>query len=441
MKSLILFILLFAGITYSQVNPFPIRTFWKDSSGVNVSKNNKRVVITDGLIKHNLYLYDKQGTLSSEMYIDTAAHNNTFLGLGAGRNTTTGSRNNFYGYAAGYSNTTGASNNFYGHYSGYSNTSGIYNNFYGRSAGHSNTTGSYNNFYGYQAGYSNTTGLYNNYFGYQSGYSTTTGTGNNFYGYAAGYSNTTGAYNNFYGYNSGRSNTTGASNNFYGHYSGNSNTSGSYNNFYGYSSGRSNTTGSYNNFYGYNSGRFTSDDTTENDSTNYSVYIGAETKSGAIHTSTNTNEIVIGYNAIGGGSNSVTLGNTDITKTILRGNVGIGTTTPNAKLEIAGSPITIIDSLYSHNEASKIDSATIISIATGKAGWGEVMIGDNEEWAHFRFSSSGAVTLITNTTNVSTTPFNPNTLNIYDAGSGVAIQNYLSAAQKRVAVNIKYFTP
>ena len=34
-----------------------------------------------------------------------------------------------------------------------------------------------------------------------------------------------------------------------------------------------------------------------------------------------TNQIVIGYDATGAGSNTATLGNTSITKTILRGNV------------------------------------------------------------------------------------------------------------------------
>ena len=49
------------------------------------------------------------------------------------------------------------------------------------------------------------------------------------------------------------------------------------------------------------------------------------------------NEIVIGYNAIGVGSNSVVLGNDSITKTILKGNVGIGTTTPAEKLDVNGN--------------------------------------------------------------------------------------------------------
>ena len=38
----------------------------------------------------------------------------------------------------------------------------------------------------------------------------------------------------------------------------------------------------------------------------------------------------------GNGSNSVTLGNTSILKTILQGNVGIGTITPTQKLEVNG---------------------------------------------------------------------------------------------------------
>jgi len=49
------------------------------------------------------------------------------------------------------------------------------------------------------------------------------------------------------------------------------------------------------------------------------------------------NEIVIGYNAIGNGSNSVTLGNDDITTTILKGSVGIGTSTLAGKLTVDGS--------------------------------------------------------------------------------------------------------
>lgn len=99
------------------------------------------------------------------------------------------------------------------------------------------------------------------------------------------------------------------------------------------------------------------------------------------------------------------------------------------------------DSLTTHQEVSNLaDSLGTITLATGVAGWGEIMAGDNQEWASFRFSADGTVTLITNTANVSTTENTVDNLNIFDNGSGVKIQNNLGAS-KKVAVNIKYFTP
>jgi hypothetical protein len=56
-----------------------------------------------------------------------------------------------------------------------------------------------------------------------------------------------------------------------------------------------------------------------------------------------TNQIVIGYNAIGLGSNSAVLGNTSITKTYLRGDVAIATTTQAARLDVAGGNVFIHD--------------------------------------------------------------------------------------------------
>ena len=73
----------------------------------------------------------------------------------------------------------------------------------------------------------------------------------------------------------------------------------------------------------------------QNTSSLDSVFIGNDTRSFAIN---QTNQIVIGYNTTGLGSNTAVLGNASITTTALRGNVGIGTTAPAAKLEVMGSP-------------------------------------------------------------------------------------------------------
>ncbi len=69
-----------------------------------------------------------------------------------------------------------------------------------------------------------------------------------------------------------------------------------------------------------------------------SVFLGSNTESLG---NNDTNEIVIGYNTIGNGSNSVSIGSTGTTLTVLEGNVGIGTFAPNGKLVVIGGNIGI----------------------------------------------------------------------------------------------------
>ena len=61
---------------------------------------------------------------------------------------------------------------------------------------------------------------------------------------------------------------------------------------------------------------------------------------------------------------------------------------------------------------------------TKVAGFGTVMIGDNQEWATFRFSADGTVTLIANSANVDNADTDGD-LCIYDVGSGIAVKNRL----------------
>jgi len=179
----------------------------------------------------------------------------------------------------------------------------LYNIFMGANSGKYNTTGYYNNFMGSNAGSANTTGYYNNFMGASAGAANTTGYYNNFIGTSAGAANTTGYYNTFMGANAGRCNTTGY-----------------YNNFMGTNAGFANTTGINNNYIGYTAGRYIADGSTGNTTSDYCTLIGNETK---VKDDNDQNEIVVGYNATGHGSNTATWGNTSITDHYFTGNANV----------------------------------------------------------------------------------------------------------------------
>ena len=125
-------------------------------------------------------------------------------------------------------------------------------------------------------------------------------------------------HNEFNGYASGYNNTTGSNNVFNGYQSGHNNTTGYCNVFSGYQSGYYNTTGYNNVFSGYLSGRYIADGSTHNTSSSYSTFIGYAVKALA---DGDTNEIAIGYNTIGNGSNTATWGNTSITDHYFSGTI------------------------------------------------------------------------------------------------------------------------
>lgn len=154
------------------------------------------------------------------------ATSNTFLGESAGLNTMpfatlnsiVGKFNSFFGANAGKANTSGSRNSFLGADAGKANTTGFQNSFFGRDAGAVNTTGSENSFFGSLAGDSNTTGFQNSFFGSGAGGGNTTGAGNSFFGLVAGIRNAAGINNTLIGTDADFSgeNTTGNRNTLLG---------------------------------------------------------------------------------------------------------------------------------------------------------------------------------------------------------------------------------
>lgn len=180
------------------------------------------------------------------------------------------------------------------------------------------TTGINNTAMGYQSMYSNTGGENNSAFGYQSLYSNTTGSKNTATGESSLYSNTAGNNNTANGVGSLYGNISGLSNTATGWGSLSENTTGNNNTVNGFQSLGHNTTGNFNTASGYRAGYFLADGITIRTTGDNGLYLGYGNRASVNGTD---NEIVIGASAIGSGSNTVTLGNTSIVTTVLRGKV------------------------------------------------------------------------------------------------------------------------
>ena len=235
--------------------------------------------------------------IAGNTVLSISGPNNMFVGVGAGASNISGRQNTFTGYYAGYSNTTGQQNTFSGYQAGYSND------------------GNYNTFSGYKAGYYNRTGYNNTFSGYGAGYYNTIGYHNTFSGHYAGERNKEGSRNTFSGSDAGRLNTEGNSNTFSGHAAGFYNTKGNGNTFSGSGAGFSNTEGHNNTFLGGGAGH-------SNQTGNNNVFIGNY----AGFNETGSNKRYIGNSD----ANNLIYGN------FSTGRVGIGTTSPGLKLHVNG---------------------------------------------------------------------------------------------------------
>lgn len=327
---------------------------------------NNGTIVTNG---HNTFLGINSGnfTMGSNATLVTEASDNSAFGFHTLTALTTGNRNTALGsYAledatSGYSNTavgmealsantTGYNNIALGdsalklNVSGYSNIAigdrvlyangPSHNNIgIGIQALYMNDVGGENVAFGTKALFTNDAGAYNIAIGTESLYSNIDG----HYNIALGYKSLTlndGGYNNIaVGSQALEFNTSGAANTAIGNQSLNANFDGDYNVALGDQALFSNTDGYSNVALGYMAGMYAGVGSADNQLSNTSIYIGYDSRAGA---SGNTNEIVIGSNTVGNGSDTITLGNDSISRTLLQGRVGIDTVDPGTALSVAG---------------------------------------------------------------------------------------------------------
>jgi hypothetical protein len=310
----------------------------------------------------NIVYKDAGGEITFEQLV-SGTNNNFFQGVSAGKYNTVGINNIFQGNLAGGENTSGSNNLFQGANAGEKNTTGSWNVFQGRQTGRSNTTGSYNLFQGPLAGELNTTGDFNIFQGVGAGKNNTSGIANVFQGYNAGLNNLTGNYNVAQGYYPLYLVTTGSSNIAVGNFAAGSLTSGSDNIMQGTTAGFSTTSatgnvfigretsyankvGAYNVSIGYRAGRWvgTGTGTIPDTLLNNSILIGFDARNQA---AAQTNQIVIGYEGRGLGSNTTRIGSGSSTnQTHLDGRLTIGNTLYDANVTTRISGLSNTASTY-----------------------------------------------------------------------------------------------
>lgn len=249
----------------------------------------------------SIQLRNSAGTVTNEIRND-ASNSNVIIGTDAGTRNL-GTNNTFVGSGSGQNTTIGGNNTFTGRSAGTLNTIGTNNSFFGSGAGQNNTAGTASNFFGSNSGNNNTTGGNNNFFGFNAGFSNSTASNNAFFGSNAAFNNTTGGNNISFGSNAGR-----------------------------YISSGSNLT-----------------------ITSNSVFLGFDTRANA---DSETNQTVIGYQAIGLGSNTTVIGNSSTTFGRWWGNLLIGTSTN------AGFALDVNGTARIQNDLTISDTRNII-LATG----------------------------------------------------------------------------
>ena len=235
------------------------------------------------------------------------------------------------------------------------NTTGNNNTAIGPFALFENTTVSNSTAVGHEALRTTNGGMFNTAVGNQSMRSNTTGGSNVAVGDLTMFNNTTGVDNVAIGRLALNANTVGINNTAIGSSAIGGLTSGSDNTVVGTFAMPGMQTGSNNVALGLGAGRYFGTSFSNNLVCNSSVFIGWNA---VPLLGSQTNQIVIGASAVGAGSNTVTLGNTSITTTRLRGAVQGGSFvkdggTAAQYLMADGTTTTAIKSTYMMTSAQK----------------------------------------------------------------------------------------
>ncbi len=373
-----------------------------------------------------------QYNLLGNRILGSVGNNTILLGLGAGSVLVGGSDNTFIGSSAGAANAVAGNNTFVGALAGASNTSGVQNAFFGRRAGFSNVGGGANSFFGERAGESNTSGSNNSFFGNAAGLANTTGAGNSFFGYDAGTDNILGGSNSFFGSSAG-ANNTGSQNSFFGRFAGLLNGGGPDNSFFGFAAGE-NSNGAFNSFFGSEAGRETTTGISnlflgraagrDNTSGFNNTFVGSDV--GLANTTGGRNTLVgslanvasgnlsnanaIGYQSFVSQSNSLILGSiSGVNGSGSSTNVGIGTSSPATRLEVADNNGSILFggagcpsgsvSIGLNGPFGSCDTFTLrgsgADVLINRPTGGEVLFRENNGTTQMRLRAGGVLQLVT----------------------------------------------
>lgn len=318
---------------------FPLTT--SGSKGVIYQGGNRFLHSYNGF--NNLFLGSNSGNFSMQ----AGALDNIGIGANSLQNLTSGSFNLAVGRSSLQFNTIGSENTAIGFGTLSTNTTGMKNTALGHNALYSNSSGWENTAIGYNSLIFNLTGSLNVGLGSYSLKNNISGTENTAIGYRA-LEDSLSHKNTAVGFDSLMNATGGDSNTAFGH-----------------SSLSEITTGFNNSALGLNAGRYRADGTSGNTASNHSLYLGSNTKSGGTGGAV-TNEVVIGANVTGNGSNTLTIG-TNTTKNIFNNTVLIGasdSSDPKVKLDVNGQQIRIRQP-QSHNSGESCFDAGAISWDTG----------------------------------------------------------------------------